>query len=111
MVDLVALGVDALVIDGGRPARIGPAIRAARAVGVPVVSIAPDHPTGIVDCVARIDAPRIGRKLAEEVLRFLGEGGGLVISVMDPDLPAGLARVHPSMLEALGVPPGRDAAR
>ena len=111
MVDLVALGVDALVVDGGQPARLGPAIRAARAVGVPVVSIAPDHPTGLADCVVRIDAPRIGQQLAEKIHRLLGERGGLVISVTGPDVPAGLGRVHPGMLEALGIPPGRDAAR
>jgi ABC-type sugar transport system substrate-binding protein len=110
-VDLLALGADALILEGGDPTRLLPAIRAARAVEVPAVSFDPKVPRNLADCAVRLDPTQIGRLLGEAAARHLGDRGGLVILIPAPGRSKAQDGIDSGLLEALGVTPGNNAWR
>jgi ABC-type sugar transport system substrate-binding protein len=111
IVDLVALGADAIIIQASDATPIAPAVRAAGAAGVPTVALGGDTAPGFGTCVVRLDAATIGRTVAQRVIDRLGDRGGAVILVRETSGPARADRLTGSVLDALGVPPGQEAPR
>ncbi|MGA0060165.1 MAG: substrate-binding domain-containing protein [Planctomycetota bacterium] len=109
LIDLVALGVDAIVLEGIAASALPRPIRAARAAGVPIVAIGAASERGFADCTVGFAPARIGVALAEAVRRALGDGDS-VISVRGTAGSRANAAFE-GFLRELGVAPGQEAAR
>jgi ribose transport system substrate-binding protein len=107
VLELIAQGVDAILVSPKEEVVLVPATRAAIAAGVPVLVL--DRRLGSEDytCFIGGDNVAIGRTAGEFVARLLGEGGGRIVEIQGLGTSSPARDRHRGFVEALGLEPVR----
>lgn len=92
--DLLSQGIDLLVFWAVDNEAIQPALNAATAAGVPVVSIGEPSPLPQVTSQASIDQYNLGRLVAEQLAKDIGGEGGVIAMLPLPGTYAAAAQLQ-----------------